>query len=392
MADCVEQVLRCTASILLCYCGCVTINNLIKAKIISKQEWNLILPQKIRLETYRNIHSNVEMRKVNFNDILGHNQNKFKIEKIRISNNHEINSKMVQEILHKMCPNGGERPSVRRKGKWVPSSPEQFEKVLQNIDKYPYNITFDINNDMVIKIVVCYLAFTKNALSEWDELYDSESDTKDKNIELIEFNKILSYFNTIFIRYDMTRRSYNDYDKDIYDHTQFNELKIGWKVQVQSSHYSKCRIIEIDHDVINEENVKREIDKLGYNGTDGDDIKDGDKDMEDKFIFGKIIQAINPTYSRFARNDGYKIEKDVVTRLNDNVLLSDFLDLKWYIIDYKNHQNWEGWTEGETTRIWYNMIYALLNVEKKEQHTELTFLSNVLCYHECMVETYDDSD
>ena len=63
-------------------------NNLIKAEIISKQEWSPILPQTIRLQSYRIIHSNVEMQSQVY-EILGHNQNKFKIEKIRISNNHK---------------------------------------------------------------------------------------------------------------------------------------------------------------------------------------------------------------------------------------------------------------------------------------------------------------
>ena len=72
----------------------------------------------------------------------------------------------------------------------------------------------------------------------------------------IDFNKILYYLSKVFIRHDMTEWN----EGDVNDHTQFNDLKIGWPVQCYHSHYSKCKIIEIDHKTINDENIRTEVD------------------------------------------------------------------------------------------------------------------------------------
>ena len=156
----IHQTLRSSANILLEHGGCIDTNDIIQRKLFQTKN-ETIFPQKTRLEAYINSHIN-EMQNAKFTEILGHNQNEFKIQTIRISNEHKINHSMVQKILNKMCPNGGKQPSNQRKGQWIPSGPKQFQNVLQNIDKYPYNIPFDINNDMVIKIITVYLTLTKN--------------------------------------------------------------------------------------------------------------------------------------------------------------------------------------------------------------------------------------
>eukprot|EP01084_Bolivina_argentea_P287780 493823_1 len=105
--------------ILLDYAGSSTMHNLIRTNILTQDEWNTLLPFNVRLEAYMSYHIDEvadDSHDINYELVL---------KKIKIWNDYKIDMIM---------------------------------------NEYPYNIQFDINNNLVIKIIVWYLL-----LYGWDE-------------------------------------------------------------------------------------------------------------------------------------------------------------------------------------------------------------------------------